>query len=617
MSASAMGGSFPESTTSRRARWARSVRFSTLGATLLTGSLLTLWTALLNGWPLGLAPGVLAFWLVLLYTPFFLALHIVLALGLRLAQRPWPEPAFVHGTTLAAIVCLNALMRFHTAGQWLAPDAHLHLIGVLSAISLLVLAVLVVYGVAHTKVWPFALALVVFVGLHRLALWHERPEVDQHEAVAKILEHSSVPPPSAPPDESILLSETSLVVLGFDGLAWPQLVPLLEDGKLPAFRSLLEEAAYGELQTFPDARPRTPTLYDRLTWTESISPIVWETLATGRSPADHGIGYHHSLSLPGLGPRIQHLPAFYRGHSPMALRHLLTAATRVLPGFRLTGNSGKEPRAARFFDVAERAGMSVGLYDGVNTGPVFPVRGFMQGRSPRSPRLHPPEVAERLPPLPRADLVAPHTDEEVERRLRFEEARVQRFLTLAQLRPAQVLLYYTHALDAIHHAHWRREAVEDRWFFLGLERREHRPGPASTRALQHLDRFLGQLLRRLGEKATVLVISDHGFDWRGYRHHNGPPALLIARGPGIRTGPFPTATIFDFAPTLLHLLDLPVAEDIEGGLIDLFTPGGSHDHPPREVPSHGKATPPLPEESFDLDSLEAEAELLRSLGYVN
>ena len=65
------------------------------------------------------------------------------------------------------------------------------------------------------------------------------------------------------------------IVLGLDGMD-PQTVDLLlSEGKLPAFAKLRRDGAYGRLLS---SKPL-------------LSPVVWTTIATGKTPDQHGIGH--------------------------------------------------------------------------------------------------------------------------------------------------------------------------------------------------------------------------------------------------------------------------------------------------------------------------------------
>ena len=63
-------------------------------------------------------------------------------------------------------------------------------------------------------------------------------------------------------------------MIGVDGLEWDVLLPLVRDGKAPAMASLMRRGVFGKLETLQ------PTL----------SPVIWTTIATGKSPTEHGIG---------------------------------------------------------------------------------------------------------------------------------------------------------------------------------------------------------------------------------------------------------------------------------------------------------------------------------------
>ena len=62
------------------------------------------------------------------------------------------------------------------------------------------------------------------------------------------------------------------IVIGLDGGTWNILAPLIREGSLPNFHRLVEEGVYGNLLVDPP-----------------YSPPSWTSLATGKSPANHGV----------------------------------------------------------------------------------------------------------------------------------------------------------------------------------------------------------------------------------------------------------------------------------------------------------------------------------------
>ena len=75
---------------------------------------------------------------------------------------------------------------------------------------------------------------------------------------------------SCSPDGS---QRTKVVILGFDGVGWDTIDPLLEAGNLPLLARLKQNAAWGPLETFKPTK----------------SPVIWTSIATGKSMTKHGI----------------------------------------------------------------------------------------------------------------------------------------------------------------------------------------------------------------------------------------------------------------------------------------------------------------------------------------
>jgi predicted AlkP superfamily phosphohydrolase/phosphomutase len=91
--------------------------------------------------------------------------------------------------------------------------------------------------------------------------------------------------------------------------------------------------------------------------------------------------------------------------------------------------------------------------------------------------------------------------------------------------------------------------------------------------------------------------------------------LAIAGGP-VRIGRIESADLLDVAPTLLHLLGLPIADDIDGELVTaIFDPGYLKANPVRRVASYDSIErgPILTARGEENESLK---ERLRSLGYI-
>jgi arylsulfatase A-like enzyme len=141
----------------------------------------------------------------------------------------------------------------------------------------------------------------------------------------------------------------------------------------------------------------------------------------------------------------------------------------------------------------------------------------------------------------------------------------------------------------------------------------------------HEDRRLGRLMEKLGPDTVLLVVSDHGFQFRnyGFNHYDdgrggvrAPAGVLFLWGPPVRPGgKLQVPTLFDVAPTALYLLGLPVGRDMDGRVLtEAFSPELFSARPVAWVPTHDQGTRPGSDRVSPVDD-EVLREL-RSLGYV-
>jgi predicted AlkP superfamily phosphohydrolase/phosphomutase/tetratricopeptide (TPR) repeat protein len=433
----------------------------------------------------------------------------------------------------------------------------------------------------------------------------------------------------------------NLLLIGLDGADWDVIEPMAARGELPNLARLRRDGAWARL------RSSVPTL----------SPLLWTTVATGKSPDRHGIN-DFLVNDPRTGRRVP-----------------------INSTFR---------RVRAFWNILSEAGLPVDVVAWWATYPAETVRGRLvsdrvsystfniSDRGIASRAVYPPDYAAQVETLRvPEDKVA---YEEVVRYLHVsrEEYRAARQAAGGRNLPeAQTSInVFTRVLAATET--YRRVALDlfapgrprprlAAIYFEGIDEVEHRfahcaPPQAAlcpdadyrrfkdavAQFYRHQDEVLGEILDKAGKDTTTIVLSDHGFASGEGRPTDvkpfieGKPGLwhdligiFAASGPGIHRGEVPAVTLYDILPTVLYLLGLPVADDMSGKVLETAVdPAFLAAHPIAHVPSYEPlrtearaseaenpagsappdAAPPAAPEGGEAN--DEMVEQLRSLGYI-
>jgi arylsulfatase A-like enzyme len=435
--------------------------------------------------------------------------------------------------------------------------------------------------------------------------------------LATVLALASAPGCTRPEGPRVLL-------IGLDGATWKVIGPMLHRGELPAFRRLVTEGAYAE---------RFETI------STTSSPVVWTTIATGRSPEDHGVTDYVS---------------------------------RLSDGTRIPVSSSVR-RSPAIWEVASDHGVSVGVIGWWASWPAEPVNGYVvtdHANPGFSEFLFEDEkywtadpdrlaaLKRDFAPLSIAPILSRHwmqkdefpydefqdvtglTDEQIRilrlapwsRRNAYSWAktfyRIDQPLfmiarDLAEERPTDLQMVYYRIADAVQHYGWDlvrpgkyamppRNLARDRNLIPGVYRL--------------LDEFIDGLMDVASDDAWVIVASDHGAEpsamardplrrGRPGAHSTTAKGVLLIHGPGVRPGHrIDDADPYDLMPTMAWLLDLPVSRELEGSVLTTaFEDSFVAAHPVHTVASYGPreaaAARPSPSDAAMLESL-------RGLGYI-
>ncbi len=416
-----------------------------------------------------------------------------------------------------------------------------------------------------------------------------------------------------------------IVLIGFDGLDWGLLDPMIEAGRLPVFARLKREGAWAELVSHPPV----------------LSPLLWTSIATGRDPEAHGIvdfvvrdartgrdvpitnryrQVHAFWNVLSLLRRPVNVVNWWATHPAEAIHGVMVSER---PFYQLFGIETREADPANVWpphlldEVASRlvSADEIG-YEEVRRFADVPRGAFKealeQARGAKNPFDH------RLNHL-RKILATTRGVFDVARWLLAEH-------------PADVLALYVEGTDTVGHrfAHFlppRLPWVDGRDFAAFSD--------TMPRFYEACDRELGRLMDTAGDGVTLLVVADHGF-LTGRARPTVPPddfvegagrwhrmvGAFLASGPHVRPGKVPRADVYDLARTLLWLAGAPISRQLRGReLVELMAPGWAAEHPPVYVDSYAgldRDWQRAPEEPAGAAELDAQrlAEL-EALGYLS
>ena len=429
----------------------------------------------------------------------------------------------------------------------------------------------------------------------------------------------------APEDES----HHPIILVGVDGLEWRVISEMIDEGELPVLTRLMKEGTFGKLETM---RP-------------TLSPVIWTTVATGKTRRKQGIrgftkeedGKQHLFSnrdrktkalwniFSDLG-RTVHSVGWWMTFPTEVVRGTMVAQTNTLAQFKR----------------------------GIVKGSV--VRGLPGQVTPAS--FHDPvmeiaaEVQESLPELAKASFGEFEYPLNKAASRRWKKGlwafradtiylRVVEELLVSGGQPFDLMMVYFGGPDVVGHRFWRYAYPEEF---------DHPPTPEEQKdfsrvirdTYSYVDRAIGQILDLVEGEPTVFIVSDHGMraanrkriypKRRGLfsgQHVNAPPGVLIASGKHIRRGSVDRSEatvdllqlgrVLDLAPTILALKGLPIGRDMDGEIMEaILEEGFLEGQPPTFIETHDRPEwlDARPDELLSEEAERERLQQLRSLGYI-
>jgi hypothetical protein len=134
-----------------------------------------------------------------------------------------------------------------------------------------------------------------------------------------------------------------------------------------------------------------------------------------------------------------------------------------------------------------------------------------------------------------------------------------------------------------------------------------------------LDAEIGKILQEADRHTYIFVVTDHGEFAQGRKGMHKNNGFIIAAGPGIKKYNFQKASVLDIAPTILYIMGFPVAQDMDGTVLEeAFDRNLMLERPIAYVDSYDKIIPAnsrtvIVDKKLD----EEQTEELKALGYIN
>jgi predicted AlkP superfamily phosphohydrolase/phosphomutase len=387
-------------------------------------------------------------------------------------------------------------------------------------------------------------------------------------------------------DSAAEARHAKVVVIGADAVSLNILGPYMQSGVTPNLAELAASGSRGDLASIWPLR----------------TPQVWTTIVTGKYPGQHGIWDHYTNTR----------------YNPPSFR---TKERR-----RLTTRDRKSKALWNLVDAAGLEVLSVGwiaswpaekLRHGTIAAPAVlldskrqvSIKGSFWRDVPK--QIEPASLWPEIQPLiieaddlRASDLAAfadvPQPGHAIYRlpkmtryvnALRWSIARAKSVealtLHLAARGDPDVVMAYFQCADSLLHRFWifqkPVEEIEERLRTHGIPtdlapELRRRFGGVVEACYRDVDARVGRILEAVrGPETLVLFVSDHGFGEAPFPHpkkeepyggNHRDDGVIIAAGPGIAAnGRISGASVLDITPTLLGVLDLPVAGDMAGKAI--------------------------------------------------
>lgn len=357
-------------------------------------------------------------------------------------------------------------------------------------------------------------------------------------------------------------SKRKVLLIGWDAADWKVILPLVQAGKMPAIKSIMDQGVWGKISTLDPP----------------LSPMLWTSIATGFRADKHGI-----LGFIEPNPDLSGVrPVTSTSRKVKAIWNILNQEGYKSNVIAWWPSNPVEPingcMVSNFFQVASKPQNEEWP---LNPGTIYPESMI---EKLKECRVHPSELTPYhiypfIPKFNEIERGEKHHEKRISAMTKIiaEASTVHATSTLLEREEWDFMAVYHDMIDHMSHMAMKfhppkLKALPEDLFEIYKD--------VVNGAYIFQDMMLERSLQLCDEDTTIMILSDHGFHSDHLRpvqlpkepaapaREHSPYGIFCLKGPGIKKGERVFgASVLDITPTLLHLYGLPVGKDMEGKIL--------------------------------------------------
>lgn len=361
------------------------------------------------------------------------------------------------------------------------------------------------------------------------------------------------------------MNKNKLLLIGWDAADWELIGPLIAKGLMPNLKRMIDNGVYGNMSTL----------------NPPYSPMLWTTVATGKTPDKHGV-----LGFIEVAPQDKLRPVTANSRNARALWNILHNQNLKSNLVGWWPSYPAEPiNGVVVTDKFSKVGKELNKVKTLDKRAIHPEN---LADELKQLRMHPSEITKEhiLPFMPKAAKIN-QSDIKKNGLIPFAQVMAENVsihnaatYLLENTQWDFMAIYYDY-IDHMCHGYMKfhppklpRISVQEYDIY----------NDVVNSAYRFQDMMLGRTLDMIDDQTTVIVMSDHGFESGNKRildmpKINAAPALdhrqfgvFVAMGPNIKKNEkIFGISLIDVAPTVLHHFNLPIGKDIDGhAILDMY-----------------------------------------------